>query len=198
MLAVVLLDLLPAAFRFGSAFETGAGFALGLIILWGLDRLLSLGNETFRFNGKTAYRRLGYLIATGIALHDLPEGIAIAGAYAAGGILGPLLALSIALHNIPEGIAAATPLQMGGLRRRQVFFLNVIVSIFTPLGTLLGLFLIHLSPRHLAFLLALAAGAMTYLIKDELIPAAHYQNPVWAWLGLTLGYLLLWFAQALK
>ncbi len=198
MLAVVLLDLIPASFRIGNPLETGAGFGIGVLLLWILDKLLTPENEAFYFDGQFVYRRLGYLIATGIALHDLPEGIAIAGAYAAGGTLGPLLALSIALHNIPEGIAAAAPLQLGGLRRRQVFFLNVIVSIFTPLGTLLGLFLIHLSPHRLAFLLALAAGAMTYLIKDELIPAAHCQNPIWAWLGLALGYFFLWFVQTLK
>lgn len=198
MLAVILLDLIPAAFQVGSSLEAGAGFGLGLLLLWSLDKLLTARAETSGFNGKISYRRLGYLMAAGIALHDLPEGIAIAGAYAAGGALGPLLALSIALHNIPEGIATAAPLRLGGLRRRQVFLLNVLVSIFTPLGTLLGLYLIHLSPRHLAFLLALAAGAMTYLIKDELIPAAHYQNPIWAWLGLGLGYLLLWCARVLK
>lgn len=198
MLAVVLLDLLPAALQAGSPLEAGVGTLSGIGILWLLDRALASRPTVTPLNRITAYRRLGYLMATGIALHDLPEGVAIAGAYAAGGSLGPLLALSIALHNIPEGIATAAPLQMGGLRRRQVLIINIIVSLFTPLGTLLGLFLIHLSPRHLSLLLALAAGGMTYLIKDELLPAAQYQSPFFCWLGVLCGYFLLWFAGFLR
>ncbi len=198
MLAVVLIDLIPAALQTGTPLEAGIGILLGIGLIWLLDRLLT--GKTYLSGPPDifAYRRLGYLMAIGIALHDLPEGIAIAGAYAAGGGMGPLLAASIALHNIPEGVATAAPLKMGGLRRRQILFLNIIISIFTPLGTLLGLFLLRLSPQHLSFLLALAAGAMTYLIKDELIPGAYNQSPLWCWFGLGAGYLLLWFAQVLK
>jgi ZIP family zinc transporter len=198
MLAVVLLDLVPAALTLGTPLEAGTGFGAGLLLLWLLDQLLTrLSAGPSSCGKRTSYRRMGYLMATGIALHDLPEGIAIAGAYAAGGGLGPLLALSIALHNIPEGIATATPLQMGGVSGRRMLFVNIIVSVFTPLGTLLGLFLIRLSPEHLSFLLALAGGAMTYLLKDELIPAAQQQSKVWSWMGLAVGYALLWLAQAI-
>lgn len=197
MLAVVLLDLLPAAIQTGTPLETGCGFLAGVFILWLFDRTFTRLSSPTGCSKAASYRRTGYLVGVGIALHDLPEGIAIAGAYAAGGILGPLLALSITLHNIPEGIATSAPLQMGGLRRRQVFFLNLLISLCTPLGTLIGLFLIKLSPQHLSFLLALAAGAMTYLIKDELLPSAQRQNPLWCWCGLIAGYLLLWLAQFL-
>lgn len=198
MLAVVLLDLIPAALQTGTPLETGIGFLAGVGLLWILDRLFTRSTVPSDRYGSRAYRRLGYLVATGISLHDLPEGIAIAGAYAAGGALGPLLALSIALHNIPEGIATAAPLQMGGLRRFRIFWISIGISLFTPLGTLLGLFLLGISPRHLSLLLALAAGAMTYLIKNELIPAAYQQSPLWCWCGLICGYLLLLYAQVLK
>lgn len=195
MLAVVLLDLIPAALDQGTPLEAGIGFVAGVVLLWGLDRLMARFVSGNTYSSEASYQRMGYLMATGIALHDLPEGIAIAGAYAAGGALGPLLALSIALHNIPEGIATATPLYMGGVPGRRVVLVNVIVSIFTPLGTLLGLFLLRLSPEHLSFMLALAGGAMTYLLKDELIPAAQQQSPLWSWIGLAGGYVLLWIAQ---
>ena len=135
-------------------------------------------------------RQMGYMMAIGISLHDLPEGIAIAGAYAVGGGLGPLIALSIALHNIPEGIATAAPLLMGG----HILLTVSVVSLFTPLGTLIGIFLIQLSPGHLSFLLALAAGAMIYLIKDELLPSAQDQSMFWSWFGVAAGYFILWFA----
>lgn len=197
MLAVVLLDLIPAALDLGTPLEAGIGFGVGVAILWALDKLMTLFTTGSPLTREAAYKRMGYLMATGIAMHDLPEGIAIAGAYAAGGALGPLLALSIALHNVPEGIATATPLHMGGVRGRRVLLVNLIVSVFTPLGTLLGLFMIHLSPEHLSFMLALAGGAMTYLLKDQLIPAAQQQSPVWSWVGMTGGYALLWLAQTI-
>jgi ZIP family zinc transporter len=203
MLAVVLLDLIPASLDQGTPLEAGIGFGAGVVVLWGLDKLMTRWLSDRRSSGnmqsrEASYQRMGYLMATGIALHDLPEGIAIAGAYAAGGVLGPLLALSIALHNIPEGIATATPLYMGGVRARRVVLVNAIVSVFTPLGTLLGLFLLRLSPEHLSFMLALAGGAMTYLLKDELIPAAQQQSPFWSWIGLAGGYVLLWIAQIIR
>lgn len=198
MLAVVLLDLIPAALRTGNGYQATSGFVAGSCFLWCLELLISRKRSRIPLNSKIFYRRMGYLMATGIAMHDLPEGIAIAGAYTAGGSLGPLLAISIAIHNIPEGIATTAPLQMGGLRKRWAFFINLFVSLFTPAGTLLGLFIIHLSPQHLSFLLSLAAGAMTYLIKCELIPTARYQSPIWGWVGLVSGYILLWFAQCLK
>jgi ZIP family zinc transporter len=195
MLAVVLLDLIPAALDQGTPLEAGIGFGFGALVIWGLDRLMTWFTRGNAYSREASYKRMGYLMATGIAMHDLPEGIAIAGAYAAGGALGPLLAISIALHNIPEGVATATPLHMGGVRGRRVLLVNAIVSIFTPLGTLLGLFLLRLSPDHISFMLALAGGAMTYLLKDELIPAAQQQSPFWSWVGLVCGYALLWIAR---
>ncbi|MFY9139474.1 MAG: ZIP family metal transporter [Thermacetogeniaceae bacterium] len=193
MLAVVILDLIPAALKTGSPLQATTGMITGAGILFLLDRFLT-GKEISLSFHKGAMRRLGYLMAIGIALHDLPEGMAIAGAYAAGGKLGPLLALSIALHNIPEGIATAAPLKLGGLRYRQILLINILVSLFTPLGAMFGLFIINLSPGHLSFLLALAAGAMLYLIKDELLPAALSRHLLWCWLGLILGFALLWLA----
>lgn len=194
MLAVVTLDLIPAALKAGTPLQAIKGMIIGAGILFLLDRFLTGQNISLPFHKNSAMRRLGYLMAIGIALHDLPEGMAIAGAYAAGGKLGPLLALSIALHNIPEGIATAAPLKMGGLRYRQILLINILVSLFTPLGTIFGLFIIHLSPHHLSFLLALAAGAMLYLIKDELLPAALSRHLFWCWFGVVLGFALLWLA----
>ncbi len=76
--------------------------------------------------------------------------------------MGPLLAPSIALHNISEGIATATLLDMGDVQSFRVLLTVVIVSVFTPLGTPLSLFLPRLSPEHISFML-LAGGAMTYV-----------------------------------
>lgn len=197
MLAVVILDLLPAALQTGTPLEATSGIAVGVSLLWLLDRLLSQIPTSCRRAEAFAYRRIGFLLAIGIAIHDLPEGIAIAGAYAAGGGMGALLALSIALHNIPEGLATAVPLELGGIRRRHILLLNAIIGLFTPLGALLGSLLIRISPQHLSLLLALAAGAMGYIVKTELVPESYRHDPLWCWAGLFAGYLLIWLAQNL-
>lgn len=194
MLAVVLLDLIPAALNTGTPLETVLGIVAGIALLWVVDYFFTNHTLSTSLHRGAVMRRMGYMMAIGISLHDLPEGIAIAGAYAVGGGLGPLIALSIALHNIPEGIATAAPLQMGGLRPIHILLTVTVVSLFTPMGTLIGIFLIQLSPGHLSFLLALAAGAMIYLIKDELLPSAQQQSMFWSWIGVAAGYLILWFA----
>ena len=125
---------------------------------------------------------MGYLIAIGIALHDLPEGFAIAAGYAVPGQLGLAIALAIGLHNLPEGMAVAVPLNMAGVSKWSIMGITVLVSLFTPLGTLIGLFLISFSQDFIALLLAMAGGAMFYLVVDELLPAGRGHS-----LSLTTG-----------
>lgn len=196
MLAVVVFDLLPASFIYGGVNSTAIGFLLGCLLLYGLDFVLtkvypSAANGT-RYS-QSYFRKLGYLIAIGIALHDLPEGMAIAVGYEANQKLGLVIALAVSLHNIPEGMAIAAPLQMGYLRRRNILFLAIFVSIFTPIGTLWGISLINSTKDFIAPLLSLAAGAMTYIIKDELWPALQGPHANVSRLGLIMGFLLILF-----
>ena len=86
-------------------------------------------------NYNNAWLRLGSLIAIGIALHDLPEGIAIAAGYSAEADLGIIIAVAITLHNIPEGMACTAPLWMGGMRRRHIVMMIMIISFITPGST---------------------------------------------------------------
>lgn len=131
---------------------------------------------------------MGCLVAIGIALHDLPEGMAIAVGYSATEKLGLLIALAIGLHNIPEGMAIAAPLRMGGMRKKSILFLNLFISIFTPLGGFLGYLLVNISRHFIALLLALAAGAMTYIVAVELIPQSFKRHPNYSRLGISLSF----------
>ncbi len=189
MVAVVVMDLLPASLRHGGPVTCLTGFAGGFLVVrlidWALHLLIPGGN-THRL-----YLRMGYLIALGIALHDLPEGIAIAAGYSASPVLGPALALAIGLHNIPEGMATAAPLRAGGMSGPKVVAVNALVSLVTPLGTLLGLFILHTSPGFNALLLALAAGAMIYIVTGKLIPVSYNSHRVPTLLGLAAGSLMM-------
>lgn len=189
MVAVVIMDLLPASLRHGGPVTCLAGFAGGFLVVRLMDWALHLvipGRNTHRL-----YLRMGYLIALGIALHDLPEGIAIAAGYSASPVLGPALALAIGLHNIPEGMATAAPLRAGGMSGPRVVAVNALVSLVTPMGTLLGLFILHASPGFNALLLALAAGAMIYIVTGKLVPVSLSSHRVPALLGMAAGLLMM-------
>ncbi|HHX94534.1 MAG TPA: ZIP family metal transporter [Clostridia bacterium] len=173
MTGVVLFDLLPSAITYGSAASALVGSAAGFCVLFILDNLFRVVMHCLDgVNYNNAWLRLGILIAIGIALHDLPEGIAIAAGYSAETELGIIIALAITLHNIPEGMACTAPLWMGGVRRRQIVMMIIAISFITPLGALAGVLLVNVSPGLLSSLLAFAAGAMTYIVSIELIPEA--------------------------
>ncbi|MCR4419528.1 MAG: ZIP family metal transporter [Clostridia bacterium] len=185
MLGVSAVDLLPAALRLGGVRALGWGAGLVLVFLALVCRWLvpAYGRE---FD----YRRLGYFVGTAVALHDLPEGMAIAVGYAAGPALGLGLAVAIALHNLPEGMVMAGPLLAGGLSRRRVLGLIALVAAVTPLGTGVGELVLMVVPGALAPLLAAAAAVMLFVVLKELLPAARH-HPLWAGsTGLVLGLAL--------
>jgi len=192
MLAVIVLDLLPSALEQGTFRQTAAGFSIGIIIMLVLDLVLSQIFPPLKSNNQTAYfRKMGYLVGIGIALHDLPEGIAIAAGFSAQQHLGLVIAVAIGLHNIPEGMATATPLKIGKVPDLTILLLNIVLSMFTPVGAFIGLLLLNLSPGHVALLLAVAAGAMTYIVKNELLPESRRRHPNYATLGGIIGFLFI-------
>jgi len=138
--------------------------------------------------GRRHLLKMGYLMAIGVALHDLPEGMAIAVGWAATHCLGWMLAISIGLHNIPEGMATAALLKMAGMPGIRILALNLLVSIFTPLGTLFGLLLVFMSQAWIGLLLAFAAGAMIYIVACGLIPEAFRRRQKSAFLGILGGF----------
>ena len=190
MLAVVSVDLLPSAWGIGPPLQVGAGFGLGLGFMFLADRRLNVSDNALPLSRRQRLKRTGLLVAAGIALHDIPEGMAIAISQEAAPGLGLLIALAITLHNLPEGMATSAPLSMARIRRWKILALNCGIAFVTPLGALLGLLALEGVKNSLAFFLAFAAGAMTLLVFAELIPLAREQQPRYALLGGTLGFIL--------
>ena len=115
----------------------------------------------------------GVVTAAAIALHNVPEGMVIGAAFAAGEAdSGWLLAAVIALHNIPEGMAVSVPMTAGGERRWKAAVLAALTGVPTVLGAALGFAVGALSPAALAVVLSLASGAMLYVVFAELLPEA--------------------------
>ncbi len=192
MVAVVLFDMLPSAFLFADYRAPAWGLFLGLLGLGCFDRL-----KMRRISRSDSLLALGYMILIGIALHDLPEGMAIA----LGGEMkertGMIIALGIAIHNIPEGMAIAAPFLMGGMSRKSVFIKTLLIGLITPLGTILGQLLAEALPRLLPLLLGFASGVMIYLVAFQLWPQAKGRDAVSRWWGFWLGMFIIALATFL-
>ena len=194
MLTVVIIDLIPSAYTYSTIAITILGVMLGVFLLLTLDAAMSLLLPLEKLGPNKANSRLlkmGYLIAIGIALHDLPEGIAIAVGYSATPHLGLVIALAIGLHNIPEGMATAAPLRMGGMKSWRILGLMGLVSLVTPFGAYLGFIIMAISKSLVGLLLALAGGAMVYIVHGELWPESRRRHPNFALLGATVGFVLM-------
>lgn len=188
MCGVAVMDLIPSAWVYGTPMKFFSGLAAGVLLLKTLDLILTgISSGAPRGRGRTYLLHMGYLVAIGIALHDLPEGMAIAVGYEAADRLGLLIAVAIGLHNIPEGMAIAVPLKMSGMRSKSIFFITMATSIFTPLGTMIGILLVSFSKYFISFLLSAAAGAMLYIVFAEIGPESRRRHPNYAKLGVITG-----------
>lgn len=201
MLAIAAMELVPAALEMGTVLVTAVGFIMGALLMAVLDIVLPhvhLGackvEEDFApSNGvmpDAELMKLGWFIAIGIGLHNIPEGLAIGAGYLSSPALGLAIVVGLAFHNIPEGMATACPLLLGGMGPWRIFWLTLLVGMMTPLGTLIGAFLFTAGEVFVAMAMAFAAGAMIYIVSDELIPQSHKYHSHTANAGLLLGFLI--------
>ncbi len=196
MLAIVLTDLLPEAVEAGSFFTAFLGLIIGTVFILLVDLKIPHFHLFETTEELARYIRTGTILGLGIAMHNLPEGIAIGASYVASPALGFTLAVTIALHNIPEGIAMACPLCAGGMRLRWILFYTAMAGLPMGLGAFFGASLGAVSPLVLSLSLGFAAGAMLYIIFGELIPGAQkegtgYAGTFGAVFGTISGVLLL-------
>ncbi|MCL2008694.1 MAG: ZIP family metal transporter [Treponema sp.] len=137
----------------------------------------------------------GILMFTAIALHNVPEGIAIGAGGAHDFRLGVLLAAMIAFHNIPEGMAVAAPLLAGGINRWKVVFLTSLAGGTTLFGGLIGVAVGNISDFAVALSLSSAAGAMLYIVFGEILPQFSIMtksrtSSIVTLFGIIVGYLI--------
>ena len=142
----------------------------------------------------------GIVMASAIALHNVPEGMTIGASYASSdGLLGTsalVLAVIIGLHNIPEGMAVSVPLISGGMARWKAVLVTASSGIPTILGALLGYLLGEIGPMGLALSLGFASGAMLYVVFGEILPQSilmyHSKLPAFsAIVGILAGLLII-------
>ena len=114
------------------------------------------------------------LFVLAIAIHNLPEGIAAGVGFGSGNTADALLiAGGIALQNIPEGMVIIAPMLAAGVKPRRTFLLAALTGAVEVVGTLIGYLAVSISTAILPFALAFAGGTMLYVISDEMIPETH-------------------------
>lgn len=177
MLLVSFNDLFLEAQKLLSHLDLIIMFSLGAVMMIVLDLAIPHIEVTSRGgDGKNAKMlRRGWLIAIGITLHNLPEGLVVAAGYIYMPRLGLIIAIAIMLHNIPEGVATAIPFAEAGMKRSKIAILTFLSGLAEPVAALIGAAALSFveTKTIIGFSLVFAAGVMTYITADELIPVAH-------------------------
>jgi zinc transporter, ZIP family len=176
------------------------GFLAGGAFLFAVDKTLPhlhIGQPSESAEGvRTGWER-SVLLVLAITLHNFPEGLAVGvafGAAAAGigdaGLAGAIaLAVGIGLQNFPEGLAVSAPLRREGLSRRKSFMYGQASGMVEPVAGVLGAAAVLLIQPLLPYALSFAAGAMIYVVVEELIPEArHGEHSDVVTLGTMLGF----------
>jgi ZIP family zinc transporter len=175
MIMLSFLELLSNAISIAGLTIAAIGFLAGALVMFILD--FTLPHRFFKTDEvgvlKPGLFKSGILIAIGISLHNLPEGIAIATGYSFVPTVGIAIAIAMALHNIPEGMAIALPCYMGGASRGTAFKLALVSGLVEPFGALLASIFLFSIPGIVPLGLAFAGGVMVFVTLDELIPVAH-------------------------
>lgn len=202
MIAASYWSLLAPAIEMsnGSWIPAAVGFMSGGVFLWAVDKILPhlhTGLPPGKAEGiKTSWER-SVLLVLAITLHNIPEGLAVGVAFGAvaanlpsaslGGAIA--LAVGIGIQNFPEGLAVSMPLRREGLTRLRCFWWGQISGIVEPIAGVVGAASVLIFQPVLPYALAFAAGAMIFVVVEELIPESQSEgNTDFATMGAMIGF----------
>lgn len=188
MLSIVCFDLIPESLSLGSIIITSISIFGGILIVQWLNLLIDRithsqsthieledlrhQSDLIASGGQKSMLRSGLIMFAAIALHNLPEGMAIGSSASHDLEMGFVLAILIALHNIPEGMSICVPLIEGGMNKWKAIGLTALSGAPTLVGGLIGALFGNAGNLPIAISLALAAGAMLYVTFCEVLPQA--------------------------
>jgi ZIP family zinc transporter len=172
----------------------GSAILLGGAVLMLMDRVLPHEHFIKGREGQSAKQlRRTWLFVFAIALHNVPEGLAIGVGYAANnGLRADALATGIAIQDVPEGLVVAVALLAAGYSRVFAVLIGMASGLVEPLGAVLGAAVVGHSAMLLPWGLGFAAGAMLFVISHEIIPESHRKgHEAFATSGLMIGFVLM-------
>jgi len=186
---------------FVKVIPAAVGFALGALFIFGLDKILPHLHINFKeAEGiKTPWHK-STLLTLAITLHNIPEGLAVGvlfGGVAAGlpeaSLTGAVvLAIGIGIQNFPEGIAVSMPLRRQGMSRRKSFMYGQASAAVEPIAAVIGALAVTFFTPILPYALAIAAGAMIFVVVEEVIPETQLEkNTDIATLGFIGGFIVM-------
>ena len=178
-----------------------SGFLLGMIFLLVLDCIIPhLHRNANKEEGLKATIKRETMLVLAVTLHNIPEGMAL-GVTFAGFLIGNVgmtlagamvLALGIAIQNFPEGAIISMPLKSEGLSKPKAFFYGALSGIVEPIGAIITILLTNLITPILPYLLSFAAGAMIYVVVEELIPESQEgKHSNIGTIGVALGFIVM-------
>lgn len=186
-----------------SWFPPAVGFALGALFLFALDKIIPHIHLNFKEHEsegiKTDWHKTTLLVLA-ITLHNIPEGLAVGVAFGAVAANLPhadigaavALAIGIGIQNFPEGTAVAVPLRRAGLSRFKSFWWGQLSAIVEPVAGVIGAIAVIYAQPVLPYALSFAAGAMIYVVVEEVIPETQRDKYTdYATLGLIAGFLVM-------
>lgn len=177
MLGSAFFHLLPEALEFSASFEKVFIFTLiGMLTFFVLEKVLRW-HHCHDTNCETHHHKhLGHLNLFGDAVHNLIDGIVIAGSFAVSVPLGITITLSIALHEIPQEISDFGVLIYAGFSKIKALMFNLFSGLLAVAGVLIGYFLIIYINHINLFLLPFTAGGFIYIAATDLVPEIHKEN----------------------
>lgn len=200
MIAVVFFDMLIESTHLGGMLAMCSGGIAGGVFFALLSPLLSDPPSIFKRNQKVLHKAnqqmhsmysIGVLVLVGIAMHNLPEGLAVGSSLVESERLAFTLALLMLVHNIPEGMAVCLPLRLSGMSVAKILGLAFLTGLPTAVGAVIGTAVGSISSHMIGLCIAFAGGAMLYISLKELIPAAGQKKGLMpALLGLSLGFIM--------
>ena len=199
MLAAAVLGLVIPSIEYGGKYGviiTIIGIFAGAVSLNFIDKLVphlhKLAGDDIESHKDTSLSKV-LLFVTAIAIHNLPEGIAVGVGFGSGDVAGALIiAGGIALQNIPEGMVIIAPMLAAGVKPKRTFMIAALTGMVEIVGTLIGYFAVSVSKAILPFALAFAGGTMLYVISDEMIPETHaHGSERGATYALLIGFCLM-------
>ena len=178
------------------------GFILGIAFLFGLDKLIPhLHPETNETEGPASSMKRTSLLVMAVTLHNIPEGMAVGLSFAFAAQHGGdtaayaaafALALGIGIQNFPEGAAVALPLRQEGFSSGRSFIIGALSGIVEPVFGILTVLLASFIMPYMPWFLSFAAGAMMYVVVEELIPEAHLgEHSNIGTIGVMTGFLIM-------
>lgn len=192
MLAAAAFSLAVPALAVSTPTVVALGILLGAGVMLAIDRVLPHAHTAEETQVHQEGMRRVWLIVLAIALHNVPEGLAVGVAYAGGNAQGTAVTLGIGAQNLPEGLIVAWAMLALGYSRTRSALVALATGLMEPLGALLGVAMIGASAALLPWGLAFAAGAMIFVVSHEIIPESHrlgHQGHATA--GVTIGFAIM-------